>query len=211
MHAKKLISYTLIIVVLLLCAFFWQGRRVVQEQSRSPEDKTEALLSEKQIEQYKEPLPGKKGNLTASELAWVLRERLSLGVLSDMTGGQRGIKAYNERTSRYNEIAGSFEYLESDMISALLFVENNKEAILSEAVNDALAANNMIWNAQQLLRLRGLYLSSPTGRMNGDTGYAVKTYQLQRREPQTGVVDKNLLSALAADYLREKAKEEVAF
>lgn len=209
MLVKKLFAHTVIIAVLLLCAFFWQEKRVEQERARtSAGTPAVSVPIREQADRYKKPLSGKKGNLTASELAWMLRERISLGVMYDMIGEQRDAAAYNERKDRYNELAGHFEYLESDMAAAIKLVESDREAIVSEAANRALAAKNTIWKAQQLLHLRGLYLAKPTGKMDRNTSYAVKTYQLQRKEPQTGIVDEKLINALKRDYLREKSAEE---
>lgn len=211
MHPKKLLAYTVIIAVLILCAFFWQGKRAARELARAPEDAPVPAPFRQQPEQYKKPLPGKMGNLTASELAWVLRERLSLDLMLELAGGRSGVAAYNERRDLFNELAGQFEYMESDMNAALKLVESDREAIASRAVDDALAGENEIWRAQQFLRLRGLYLANPTGTMNRDTEYAVKMYQLQRNEPQTGVVSIKLLDTLKADYLRERSGKEILF
>ena len=224
--SKKALAFCVVIIVLMLGSFLWTEflsphGLTLPKSSETPGDSPHPLpLSA--VELYKKPAPGRKGNLTPSELAWALREQLMLDIMADVVEGRSGVAMYNDRTAQYNELAGRFDYLEPDMRAALGRVENDREKIVSEAVDEALAASlpealrsdqaaASVWKAQLFLRLRGLYLSKPTGRMDGDTAYAVKTYQMHRKESQTGKVDENLLARLKADYLYGKRGTKIGF
>jgi len=211
MLAKKIAAYAVIIALLFVGALFWQRMRASRE---SAEVSVAAEIPEAGAahgEGYRRPVPGRLGNFTAPEIAWALREKFSLDVMADLIEGQERVSMYNERTRVYNELAGSFEYLESDMRAALARVEADRDAIASAAVDDALVGTGDVWRAQLFLRLRGLYLSDPSGRMDDATAYAVKNYRSQRREPTTSAVDGSLLRALKADYLRGKRGIAIGF
>lgn len=221
--SPKALAACVVIILLLLGSFLWTeflSPHWLSYPEPGPSE-TEGVghpLPSSPVESYKKPAPDRKGNLTSSELAWALRERLTMNIWADLAEGARGAAAYNERTKRYNELVGRFEYTESDMWEALSRVESDRGKIASDAVDEMMDAcapadrtARMIWKAQRFLRLRGLYLSSPTGRMDENTAYAVKMYQMQRRETQTGRVDQKLLEQLKQDYLREKRGVKIGF
>lgn len=224
--SRKAVAACVAVILLMLGSFLWTeflspNGLPVLEPSENPEGIPHPLPLPS-VETYKKPVPGKKGNLTSSELAWALREQVALDVMADLVDGQNGIAMYNDRTTRYNELVGNVEYMESDMWAAVSRIESDREAIVSEAVDEALDASfpealradktaGRIWKAQLFLRLRGLYLSKPTGNMDDDTTYAVKAYQMQRKEPQTGRVDRKLLSQLKTDYLYGKRGMKIGF
>ena len=224
--SRKALAVCVVIIVLMLGSFLWTELLsphglTLPNPSATPGDSPHPLPAST-VELYKKPALDRKGNLTPSELAWILRERFALGIMADLVEGRSGVAIYNDRTTQYNELAGSFEYLEPDMGAAIGRVEDDRKEIASEAVDEALAASlpeavradkaaATIWKAQQFLRLRGLFLSKPTGRMDDDTAYAVKTYQMQRKEPQTGRIDENLLARLKTDYLYGKRGVKIGF
>jgi|GEM_PF-4688819 len=211
MFVKKMTAYAVIIALLFVGALFWQRMRASRESAAVSVATETSETGAAHGEGYRRPVLGRLGNFTAPEIAWALREKFSLDVMADLIEGQERVSLYNERTRVYNELAGSFEYLESDMLAALARVEADRDAIASAAVDDALAGAGDVWKVQRFLQLRGLYLSNPSGRMDDATAYAVKNYRSQRREPATGNVDENLLRALKADYLRGKRGIAIGF
>ncbi len=224
--SRKALAACVVVIVLMLGSFLWtellspHGMTLPNQTETSGDSPHPLPASTAEI--YKKPPAGGKGNLTASELAWALRERLTLDIMADLVEGRNGIALYNERTTQYNELAGNFHYLEQDMRVAQKRVEEDREKIASVAADEALAADVpdvirtdraavRIWTAQKLLRERGLYLSRPNGQADRDTIYAVKTYQMQRGEPQTGEIDDKLVAQLKADYLYGKRGMKIGF
>jgi hypothetical protein len=156
--------------------------------------------------------PRASGPMNAAELAWLMRERITLDVMERMVFGGLELDEYNRRVSEYNDLASSIEYRESDMSSAERVTGGAKLDIVSAAVDETMTLTmplgirgdesaNVTWRAQKYLRALGYYPGPPDGKQNEGTLSAVKKFELWSDIPQTGRIDENLAGKLREAWI----------
>lgn len=195
---KKLAAYFVIIIVLLAASFYWHEARVAGETKRREEAVSAA-----------------SGNSSVSAIVRVLRLRLKLDTVLDLVEAGRDELIYRAHERTYRRLLTTLSYNGTSLGQAVEKVEREKATIMREAVNEFLdeemsedfkgdAERKRIWRVQKLLRVQGLYLGGPTAKLDADTVYAIKTWQIQRGETQTGKVDAKLVEALTDHYVRRR-------
>jgi hypothetical protein len=202
---KKYAVYAVIIVILAAAALFVNELEYARYPEMTQESASPALPRPK--EEFRRPRQG--GPMDAAELAWMIRERIILGVMERMVSGGGELDEYNARTCEYNRLSVSIEYRESDMNSALRLVEGMKDQITRSAEEETIsiamppdikadARASSAWRVQKYLKLLGYYPGEITGRHTPDAIAAVKTFEIRSGSLATGKIDERL-----ADELRE--------
>ncbi len=195
---KKLAAYLAIIVILLAVSFYWHGVRVAREVARQ----TAAASEERR-------------NSPSAEIVRALSLRLQLDAVKDLVEAGRDELIYRAHERTYRRLLANLSYNKTGLEQAVEKVEREKATIIREAVGKFLdedtpedfkgnAERSRIWRVQKLLRVQGIYLGGPTARLDPDTAYAIKTWQIQRGEARTGRVDAKLVEALTDHYIRRR-------
>ena len=159
--------------------------------------------------------------MNSSELAWILREKLTLDIMERMVTGGPELDEYNRRAREYNALAVTIEYKESDMTSARRLVEGMKIDITRDAVAEtmslampirAMSDQNIdtVWRIQKLLSLFGYYAGAINGEENEGTVSAVKMYELKSGSPITGRIDKKLAETLTGSWIARNTPADVS-
>jgi hypothetical protein len=228
---KKSAIYAFIIALLAAAAFVVNEVRMTRDVMENPKlfvggvNAGTASPPAENAEKFLIPrdVPtGSSSRLSASELAWLLRERIILDVLQDFADRGGPLDSYNDRVRAYNELAGVVEYKEGDMRTAELRVEEIKERVVEDAMDEALersmppdirsgGGSAVIWTAQKLLSAEGFYLGEPDGREGGPTAHAARMFQTASGADPGGAIDSALVSRLRAAYIRRRTPASVGF
>lgn len=225
MRAKKFAAYVAVLIVLAAVSFVVGEVRTTWDVVRNPDVRTggsEPIPRSATSSDFVVPQAGAERNMSASELAWLLRERIVLDVWEDFTERDQGRELYNERVRAYNEHAAVISYHDSDMRVAEARVERMKRDIVEDAVAEATQAlmpqeiqndtrAREVWRAQKYLYMAGSYHKRPSGREDEETAYAVKLYQTRAGVDATGRIDEALLSHLEEAYLAKRTPASVGF
>jgi hypothetical protein len=224
---KKLLAY-LVILLLLIAAVIvvWhvsETRRLlshpdafVYDENPSPADFLPRPSSSDAP--FVKPVISAGEPMDVSELAWMIRERITLGVIGDFMAGGSGASAYNDRAREYNRMASSMLATDSSASAAEKRAGGLHAEIIADALREAFeiamperakADPKMaaVWKTQSFLRLLSIYAGRPNGIEDDETAYAIKTYQLRAGKSQTGRVDEALLAELRSLYVRRKLEE----
>lgn len=211
----KLLAYSSIIVFLVAAGLI--AGNVMQTRDAAPSRGASVSGNAKLLSL---PDAGKNAVWSVSDLAWVLEERIVLDVMEAFASAQEDVEEYNERVLRYNDRASAIVYRDSEMEEAVRLVEAKKAEIVRSAVLEASSAPKIphgdeefetIWRAQSCLAAIGFYLGRVDGRMDGDTEYAIMSYQVDIGLEPTGTLDGDLLSRLEEGLLARYTPEEVGF
>jgi len=223
---KKLFAYLAILSLLIAAAIVvWHVSETRQMLSRPDlfvydEDFPSAgpLSLASGSEPFVRPVISADEPMDVSELAWMIRERITLGVIGDFMTGGSDASAYNDRVREYNRMASSTLATDSSVSAAERRAGDLHAEIISDALREAfeiamperamaepkIAA---VWKAQSFLRVLGVYAGRPNGIEDDETAYAIKTYQLRTGKNQTGRVHEELLAELRSLYVERKLKE----
>ena len=216
---KKMFVYAVLLAALAGTAFVVHEVRMANEVVRHPELFTGGGASPTLREEaaFAKPPPGKRERMTASELAWMLKESIELDVLGPFATRGGALDAYNARTRAYNERAETITFVDVDMAAAKRRVEVSLDEIVHGAIDGALAASmpdtgdRTVRTAQTYLRAMGLYPSEPDGRESGETAHAVRTFQMATGLPVTGEIDEKLLGHLRDALAKKLRPEKIGF
>jgi hypothetical protein len=206
---KKFLAYSVIIIVLIAAAFFANEIMRLNEYGRHPEPERgnggAPQAAPRGGAAFAEP--ASSGPMNSSELSWMLREKLTLDVMERMVTGGFELEAYNDRARKYNSLAFSIEYRESDMLQAERAVQESKGEIAREAVASAIgmsmplkvrndARASVVWQVQKFLGMLGYYPGAADGTENDGTVSAVKMFEIRSGGPATGRIDERLAESL---------------
>jgi len=75
--------------------------------------------------------------LSASEIAWVLKEKIRLDTLKDHIETNDGIDKLNELIYEFKGRAAKFNYEKKDFTRAKRYIKKHKDSIIQEAIRDA--------------------------------------------------------------------------
>jgi hypothetical protein len=222
-NAKKLLAYFVILIVLAaLSAIAWELYISKQYHERpeifsngknnAPDNVTQSA------ETFVRPSSGAK-ELSARELAWLLRERIVLDIIADFVNSNANRAEFNSRLGIYNELAEAPKVTESTIKSASSILNGELESIINDAIKEAAnaavpekiagdALARGIWEVQTYLKISSIYLKNPTGVMDKDTVYAIKEFEsrLGEKNPR-GEVTPSLISRLRGVYSQRKLKQ----
>jgi hypothetical protein len=215
---KKFLAYVLVLLALAAAAVVAHEVQMANEVVRNPElfIGGDAPPAPRDDAMFAKPSSGKRERMTVSELAWMLRESVSLGVIEPFAERGAALDAYNARISAYNERAAEIVYVDADMETARRRVTVSLDEIVGGAVDEALDAaadvgDGTIRRAQACLRVMGLYLSEPDGEWNDATAHAVRMFQAAIGVPVTGKADETLLEQLRWSAAKKLRPETIGF
>lgn len=219
---KKALLYALIIAALVAASFIVNEVRLAKEAVRNPEAFRAGggvdANRQPTAEIFSEPPAGKAERMTPSELAWMLRERITLDVMERFASRGRALDIYNERVAAYNARGGTIAYAESDMAEAKRRVERSLDLILGDAIDESLeismppdAPDRAIWTAQKYLGALSLFPAEPDGKPGDSTAHAVRMFQASVGVPVTGRVDEELLEQLRESLALKLKPTSVGF
>jgi hypothetical protein len=225
-NGKKLAAYLAVLMFLAAASLVAREVSLARQIVRNPElfvsgaeKSPPPSRAARESAPFTKPASESLEPMNASELAWVMRERLTLGVIGEFIGPGSDSSSYNDRIDEFNKAASVVRATESNIGAAKKRVMESRGKILSDAIDEAVAIAapkklegderaKTVWEAQSYLRRLAIFLGQPDGAEGGDTVYAVKLYQMRKNMPQTGVIDDALLLALRSDYLGKKMRED---
>ncbi|MDR1509590.1 MAG: peptidoglycan-binding protein [Synergistaceae bacterium] len=225
-RAKKYLFYAVILLILAGAALFIHEASTLRWYALYPEASVGGAPHDTRAP-YSAPgtafsRPSGKNPMNAADLAWILRERIALGVMERMAAGGAELAAYNERVREYNRVAGAIEYRESDMLAAERLVEGLKGDIVRETdaeimsvaiplsvLNDDRAS--LVWQVQKYLNLLGYYPGEANGKESKGTTSAVKMFELKSGVQVTGRIDERLSAALREFWISRNIPVTVGF
>ncbi|MDR1884977.1 MAG: peptidoglycan-binding protein [Synergistaceae bacterium] len=224
-NSKKLIAYAAAIIILLCASVVTFAVMTTRDVIRNPGDfvsRPVASTASRLGEDFSMPPAGAEGRMNASELAWMLRERIVMDVMEPFAMRGPALESYNERVRAYNDRARAIAYVDSDMNAAKRMVEERKGEIVRETINAALKlsmppdvsgdeSSQRLWTVQMLLRALAIYPDEPSGRESDGTAYAIKSYETAIGLPPTGTVDDALVSRLIETCAAKLAPADVGF
>jgi hypothetical protein len=221
---KKYLVYAVILAVLSAAAVFLNELRVAREYAEHPElaAKTPPPAATAGRDEFKKP--AQSGLMDAPELAWMLREQITLDiwerVISDTDGPEVG--KYNARAREYNDLAVAIEYRESAMNSAVTLVERSKDEIVRSAEDEAMslvmpenvkkdARASTVWRVQKYLKMLGYHAGGVTGKEDRAATDAVTTFEIRTGFAATGKIDESLAKELREIWISRNTPVTVGF
>jgi len=219
---KKTAIYAVIIAALVAASMFAGELRSINYDAERQTGARPAPRGSARSGEFIRPPEERNGPMSEPELAWLMRERITLDVMEGVVTGGGALDAYNDRARGYNRLAAAIQYKESDMASAERAVNSMKRVLVSGALDEAMlmcmpdtalrdGRVAIIWRAQKYLKMFGYYPGEADGRENESTASALKLFLMRQGLPDAGIIDEALVSSLRELWIDRHIPENAGF